>query len=229
MYAVCVNSFLRSLGLVAMGGFIGSAFRVAVDNTVTHSAGALPACAPGRFANPHGLLAPVNDGFAWGFVTGATANPWYLLFVNVVGALILGAITGGLGRLTVSDRLMFGTGACGSFTTYGTLMMLPAGLRVYSAEAVLAALAWCVIILAAGFAATLGGYTFARRVTPTPAVDSPAVDAGLPEDAEITIPETRANSATSKTQNARNDVGTDLGEFTDRGTRGNLGGDGIAD
>ncbi|MPZ67712.1 MAG: fluoride efflux transporter CrcB [Pseudonocardiaceae bacterium] len=52
-----------------------------------------------------------------------TAFPYHTLFVNVVGSLLLGAITGlALGRVAVPEtvRLLVGVGFCGAFTTFST-------------------------------------------------------------------------------------------------------------
>lgn len=55
--------------------------------------------------------------------------PWATFAINLVGALVLGAVLEGLARLGADTgwrrraRLLVGTGLCGAFTTYSTLAL----------------------------------------------------------------------------------------------------------
>ncbi|MBV7363173.1 CrcB family protein [Actinomycetaceae bacterium TAE3-ERU4] len=194
-----MNSIIKNVGLVALGGFIGTSLREFVSHTVSSFAGVPLACAPSH-ASSAGALGQVHEGFAWGFITGATVNPWYLLIVNLLGALVLGAIVGGLFDLDVSDRLILGTGLCGSFTTYGSLMMLPAGLAVFSLSSVLLSVLWCVLILVAGFGFALLGFKFGMAFAGSagPQLDVSEDDSALPEDAIFIEPDTSDNGEVTR-------------------------------
>ena len=48
--------------------------------------------------------------------------PWGTLVINVTGALILGTLTALAlhGRITTNEKVIFGTGFCGGYTTFST-------------------------------------------------------------------------------------------------------------
>jgi CrcB protein len=96
--------------------------------------------------------------------------PVATVLVNVVGALVLGALLEGLARRGPDEgrrqalRLTLGTGFCGGFTTYSALAndtdaLLRAGLDGR-------ALAYVVGTLVLGLAASALGVALARRARP---------------------------------------------------------------
>ncbi|WP_055564296.1 fluoride efflux transporter CrcB [Streptomyces atriruber] len=68
-----------------------------------------------------------------------TDFPWGILTVNVVGCLILGALTGAVtaGAASSHTQLFLGTGLCGALTTYSTfsyetLRLAEGGMRFHA-------------------------------------------------------------------------------------------------
>ncbi|OKL46657.1 hypothetical protein BSR29_07525 [Boudabousia liubingyangii] len=126
-----MNKVIKDGLLVGAGGFLGTILREGAHTLV------------------HQLTAPA-----------LSATPLYLLTVNTLGALVLGFLVGSATRFSARTRTIFGTGMCGSFTTYGslaTMMLLPAksggthGLWVFY-------LLWAAVILVVGFAAAFAGW-----------------------------------------------------------------------
>ena len=64
--------------------------------------------------------------YAVGRLIGETAFPLAILLINLLGALLLGAIMAAAlerGALSLTLRLALGTGFCGGFTTFSTWMV----------------------------------------------------------------------------------------------------------
>ena len=51
---------------------------------------------------------------------GATMRPWSIAAINIAGSFALALMTFGAPNLSQRQRLLFGTGLCGSFTTFST-------------------------------------------------------------------------------------------------------------
>ncbi|MFF0496216.1 fluoride efflux transporter CrcB [Nocardia aobensis] len=86
--------------------------------------------------------------------------PWGTLTVNIVGCLILGALTGGAAG---SPVLAFaGTGFCGALTTYSTFGYET--VRLLEQRAVFYAAMNVVISVIAGLGAALLGYAVAHAL-----------------------------------------------------------------
>jgi CrcB protein len=76
-----------------------------------------------------------------------TVFPWGTFTVNVVGSLILGALTGAAlsGAVGPGVQLLLGTGFCGALTTYSTfsyetLRLAETGARFFAAANVIASI-----------------------------------------------------------------------------------------
>jgi CrcB protein len=122
--------------LVAVGGLLGAVARHAVDGAVTATVAAV---APG------GGLSPF----------GASATGLGTLTANVVGSLALGLL---LSRTpSARTRLLVGTGALSSFTTYSTFVADAVALGTPAG-------AWYVgVSYATGFAAAALGLAVGER------------------------------------------------------------------
>lgn len=123
--------------------------------------------------------------FAGGAVGGSTrmvlavllpgaSGPWPMttFTVNVVGAALLGVLTGRLlsGAVSRDTQLLVGTGLLGSFTTYSTIAVeSEALLRTQPADL---AVGYLTASLAAGLAAAACGWWLGTRLTPTPSPGS---------------------------------------------------------
>ncbi|MEU9193032.1 fluoride efflux transporter CrcB [Streptomyces hundungensis] len=90
--------------------------------------------------------------------------PWGTFTVNVVGCLILGALTGAIteGAASSQVQLLLGTGLCGALTTYSTfsyetLRLAEDGARAYAAANV-------VLSVVAGLGAAFAGVALAEAL-----------------------------------------------------------------
>jgi fluoride exporter len=93
-----------------------------------------------------------------------TVFPWGTFTVNVVGSLILGALTGAAlsGAAGPGVQLLLGTGFCGALTTYSTfsyetLRLAETGARFFAAANVIAS-------IVAGLGAVFVGLTLAQAL-----------------------------------------------------------------
>ncbi|OKL50602.1 fluoride efflux transporter FluC [Boudabousia marimammalium] len=137
------------------------------------------------------------------FPDGATVHPWYLLTVNLIGSFLLGMIGGveirhqrnrrttpGLRKVQARHlnwwKLFFGTGMCGAFTTYGSLIMLSVGIQSPHPTALLQTLAWTVTIMVAGLFFAVIGWRLGEGKT-----------AGVEETSGETASKTAENNAAS--------------------------------
>lgn len=93
-----------------------------------------------------------------------TLFPWGTLTVNVIGSLLLGALTGSLAAGATPAFLgpLLGTGLCGALTTYSTFSYET--LRLVEQDAILFALANLVASLVAGIGAAFLGVHVATAV-----------------------------------------------------------------
>jgi CrcB protein len=88
--------------------------------------------------------------------------PWGTFIVNLVGCLILGALTGaGLG-LPSPWLAVLGTGFCGALTTYSTFSYET--LRLAEQRAYFYAMVNVIVSVLAGLGACLVGYTAVHAV-----------------------------------------------------------------
>jgi fluoride exporter len=90
--------------------------------------------------------------------------PWGTFTVNVVGCLVLGALTGAAveGAASSHLQLLIGTGLCGALTTYSTfsyetLRLVESGAKAYGAGNAL-------LSVAAGLGAAFAGVTLGTTV-----------------------------------------------------------------
>ncbi|GHA35837.1 putative fluoride ion transporter CrcB 2 [Streptomyces tauricus] len=93
-----------------------------------------------------------------------SAFPWGTFVVNVVGCLVLGALTGAAtaGAASSHLQLLLGTGLCGALTTYSTfsyetLRLAESGARLHAAVNVVAS-------VTAGLGAAFAGVAAAQAV-----------------------------------------------------------------
>ncbi|WP_026401611.1 fluoride efflux transporter CrcB [Actinomadura rifamycini] len=102
--------------------------------------------APLRYAVDRAVRARTGSGFPWGTFAA-----------NMLGCLVLGALTGAAMRGAAADsvRLLVGTGLCGALTTYSTFSYET--VRLAESGARLPAAANAVAGVAAGLAAVAGG------------------------------------------------------------------------
>ncbi|MQY27868.1 fluoride efflux transporter CrcB [Nocardia aurantia] len=106
--------------------------------------------APARYLTDRAVQARHDSVFPWGTLT-----------VNVIGCLILGALTGATaGR---PELALLGTGFCGALTTYSTfgyetVRLLEQRARCYAVLNV-------AVSIVAGLGAALAGYAAAAAVT----------------------------------------------------------------
>lgn len=89
-----------------------------------------------------------------------TAFPWGTFAANMLGCLVLGALTGAAVRGAAPDsvRLLVGTGLCGALTTYSTfsyetVRLAESGARLLAVANVAASVSAGLVALAAGTAA----------------------------------------------------------------------------
>lgn len=85
--------------------------------------------------------------------------PWGTFTVNVVGSLVLGAVTAAASGGAVAGWVLtfVGTGVCGALTTFSTFGFET--VRLVEDGSVLEALTNAVLSLAVGLAACAGGFT----------------------------------------------------------------------
>lgn len=107
--------------------------------------------APLRYLTDRFVQARHNTTFAWG-----------TLVANVLGSLILGALTGAVSAGDERMHLLVGTGLCGALTTYSTfsyetLQLAGAGARLY-------AVANLVLTLICGLGAYYAGGLAAQAI-----------------------------------------------------------------
>jgi CrcB protein len=93
-----------------------------------------------------------------------TVFPWGTFAVNVIGSLILGAITGAVGAASASPQtqLAVGTGFCGALTTYSTFSYET--LRLLEGKARLLAAANVVASILAGLLSAAAGVALSRAI-----------------------------------------------------------------
>ncbi len=82
--------------------------------------------------------------------------PWGTVGVNVIGSLILGALTGAGSTVSPAVVALLGTGFCGALTTYSTFSFET--WRLIEEEFYGAAVANVIVSLGAGLAAVVAGY-----------------------------------------------------------------------
>ncbi|GAA3118349.1 fluoride efflux transporter CrcB [Streptosporangium carneum] len=93
-----------------------------------------------------------------------TVFPWGTFTVNVVGSLVLGALTGAVlaGAVGAEAQLLLGTGFCGALTTYSTFSYET--LRLAEAGALFLAVANVAASVVAGLGAVFIGFALAEAV-----------------------------------------------------------------
>ncbi len=82
--------------------------------------------------------------------------PWGTVAVNVVGSLILGALTGAGSTVSPAVLSLLGTGLCGALTTYSTFSFET--WRLIEEKSYGSAVANVVVSVLAGLAAVAVGY-----------------------------------------------------------------------
>lgn len=82
--------------------------------------------------------------------------PWGTIGVNVIGSLILGALTGAGSTVSPAVVALLGTGFCGALTTYSTFSFET--WRLIEEESYGAAVTNVVVSVGAGLAAVVAGY-----------------------------------------------------------------------
>jgi CrcB protein len=88
--------------------------------------------------------------------------PWGTLAVNVVGCLVLGALSGSGAAATSPIAELVGTGFCGTLTTYSTFSYET--VRLAQQRAYFYAATNVLVSLVAGLGAVLIGYTVTRSI-----------------------------------------------------------------
>ena len=82
--------------------------------------------------------------------------PWGTISVNVIGSLVLGALTGAGAAVSPTVMALLGTGFCGALTTYSTFSFET--WRLIEEESYGSAVANVVVSVVAGLAAAFVGY-----------------------------------------------------------------------
>ncbi len=82
--------------------------------------------------------------------------PWGTISVNVIGSLILGALTGAGSAVSPAVVALLGTGFCGALTTYSTFSFET--WRLLEEESYGSAVANVVVSVVAALAAVVVGY-----------------------------------------------------------------------
>ena len=89
--------------------------------------------------------------------------PWGTLSVNVIGSLILGALTGAGSAVSPAVTALLGAGFCGALTTFSTFSFET--WRLIEEESYGAAVANVVVSVVAGLAAVVLGYAATAALT----------------------------------------------------------------
>jgi len=89
--------------------------------------------------------------------------PWGTMGVNVIGSLILGAMTGAGTAVSPAVVALLGTGFCGALTTFSTFSFET--WRLIEEESYGAAVANVVVSVVAGLAAVVLGYAATAALT----------------------------------------------------------------
>ncbi len=124
----------------------------------------LPTLAAVAVGGAAGTCARVGLSDAW---PAGGRFPWATWTVNLTGSLVLGLVIGLLATRTAPNRLvrpLLGTGVCGGYTTFSTLVV-DADLLVHHGHAATAA-AYVAATAVGGLAAVVGGLRLARLAGP---------------------------------------------------------------
>jgi CrcB protein len=89
--------------------------------------------------------------------------PWGTLSVNVIGSLVLGALTGAGTAVSPTVASLLGTGFCGALTTYSTFSFET--WRLIEEESYGAALTNVAVSIVAALAAVAVGYAASAALT----------------------------------------------------------------
>ena len=89
--------------------------------------------------------------------------PWGTMGVNVIGSLVLGAMTGAGTAVSPAVVALLGTGFCGALTTFSTFSFET--WRLIEEESYGAAVANVVVSVVAGLAAAVLGYAATAALT----------------------------------------------------------------
>ena len=92
-----------------------------------------------------------------------TVMPWGTLAVNVIGSLILGALTGAGSMVSPTVLALLGTGFCGALTTYSTFSFET--WRLIEEESYGEAVANVLLSVLAALAAVAVGYAASAALT----------------------------------------------------------------
>lgn len=114
-----------------------------------------------------GLRAALSSAFA----APAGTFPWVTFWINIAGALLLGALVEALGRQgsrrwTRTARLGLGTGLLGGFTTYSSFVV--ESVLLGGRGHLLTGAAYDAVSLVAGFVAAFAGVRLAKALVPEP-------------------------------------------------------------
>lgn len=109
------------------------------------------------FSGAFGSVARYGAGLAAARLFGL-AFPWGTLFVNVLGALLIGVLTARVDALHPDVRLLIGVGVLGGFTTFSTFSLEavrlgqsnPSAAALYVASSLVLGLGACWLGLAMG-------------------------------------------------------------------------------
>lgn len=88
--------------------------------------------------------------------------PWGTFAANILGCLVLGAVSGSGAAATSPLALLIGTGFCGALTTYSTFSYET--VRLAMERAYFYAVANVLVSIVAGLGAALIGYTVTRAL-----------------------------------------------------------------
>jgi CrcB protein len=105
--------------------------------------------------------AVVRTALAGWFPHHADAWPWATFGVNLVGAVVLGAVITLIHERHAFRRRLLATGFCGALTTFSTMQLEV--LRMLDADAGGLAAAYAGVSIALGLACVVAGAGMARR------------------------------------------------------------------